>query len=259
MRPLTGSTRPACSKILLSGLRLDCSRLFTLYLVGTFGSFVGKPVFVEGGVEKYILFGLNYDAIFALKGQGVKDLQILDDTREGLPGWDAVTELSGEAKVICGVCSSAQARRRAVEKITRLLERSSLKWEWATVVSPTAIVADTARMGRGVLVSDGAFIGEEAELRDFAAILPAARVHHEVVVGPCSVIVSGAQVLGRVTLGEAVYICANAVVLPDSEVGAESTVGANVVVGNVRPGRCLCAPAPRDITRLRQKVEQKPR
>lgn len=82
-------------------------------------------------------------------------------------------------------------------------------------VCPGAIVEPYARLGDGVFVRSGAYVGHHCTIRDFAYIAPRASIAGHVDVGAGAFIGNNATVRDRVTIGHHAVIGCGAVVLRD--------------------------------------------
>jgi sugar O-acyltransferase (sialic acid O-acetyltransferase NeuD family) len=107
----------------------------------------------------------------------------------------------------------------------------------ATVVHPTAWVADTAELGEGVLIAPFSFVGPHARVGDLTLLNTYASVGHDSTVGRCCALAPYAVVNGRVVLEDQVFLATHATVTPRRRVGRNSTVSAgSVVLRDVPPG-----------------------
>jgi acetyltransferase-like isoleucine patch superfamily enzyme len=136
----------------------------------------------------------------------------------------------GPVPVVCGVCSSAQNRAKALAEIA--LYRTS-KW---SVISTMAIVSPRAFIREGVFVGDGAYIGPYVTLDNDVCVLPGGKIYHDSVIGAGSVIVGSAHTLGRVSIGRRVWLCAGVCILPDGVIPDDTVISASRTVKYLRPG-----------------------
>lgn len=114
--------------------------------------------------------------------------------------------------------SDIPARWRAWERVRAAGYRAP------ALVHPRAYVADTARIGEGVMVMAGAIVDTRAELDDLAVVWPGACVNHDARVGRNS------------------FISPNATLCGHSQVGRDSFVGAAAAIadhGELPPGSFL--------------------
>jgi acetyltransferase EpsM len=99
-----------------------------------------------------------------------------------------------------------------------------------TVVHPSAVVSETARIGAGVFIGPGAIVNARAVVMDHAIVNTGAIVEHECVVGFNSHIAPGAVIAGRVRVGTQTLVGVGARVLPDLSIGDRCVIGAGTVV-----------------------------
>ncbi len=114
--------------------------------------------------------------------------------------------------------------------VRRLLVELWSGTTYHSVVSGSAMVSPSARIGAGVTVSPAAVLSTAVELGDHSHVNIAASLSHDVKVGPFSVVAPGARLAGGVTVGAGVFIGAGAVVLGGVSLGDGSVVGAGAVV-----------------------------
>lgn len=101
---------------------------------------------------------------------------------------------------------------------------------WATIVDPSAIVADDAAVAAGAFVGAGAVVQARARVGACAIVNTRAVVEHDAEIGANAHVAPGAILAGGVRIGADALIGAGAVVLPSRVVGNGATVGAGAVV-----------------------------
>ena len=143
----------------------------------------------------------------------------------------ALAELQAEGVQAVVTITPAAARKKYAELL------DSLGFETTTLVFPTAIIDEHARVGKGCIIRHQAVISAQAELGRNCMVADNAYVGHDSVIGAYSYIAPGVNVNGSVTIGEGCFLGTGAVILPDLRVGAGCTVGAAAcVVANVPDG-----------------------
>lgn len=112
-------------------------------------------------------------------------------------------------------------------------------------VHPSATIAESAEIGKGVVIVAGAVVNISAKIGDGVIINTAASVDHDCVIGNYTHISVGARVCGTVNIGECVDICAGATVIQDLNICSNAIIGAGaVVVKNiVKEGTYIGVPA----------------
>ncbi len=100
----------------------------------------------------------------------------------------------------------------------------------ATVVHPSAIIADSAELGAGTFVAAGAIVNPEAVIGANAILNTGCTVDHDCVIGDHALIGPLAGLCGAAQVGDGTLIGAGASVVPGAAVGAWSVVGAGAAV-----------------------------
>lgn len=124
---------------------------------------------------------------------------------------------------LCAVGNPA-LRRPITERIKGLGGR------FITLIHPTAIVADGARLGEGVIVCPYALVSVDAWVKDGAVVYYHSSVDHDVVVGPWTQISGHCDIMGGATIGAEVFLGSHAAILPQVHVGDRAIVGAGAIV-----------------------------
>jgi acetyltransferase-like isoleucine patch superfamily enzyme len=114
----------------------------------------------------------------------------------------------------------------------------------ATIVDPTAVVANSAVIGAGTYVNCLVAIGGASRIGAFVFINRAASIGHHVQIADFAAVGPGAIVCGETRLGRGAVIAAGAIVLPAVEVGENSAVVAGSVLKESIPDHCLAAGNP---------------
>jgi len=102
--------------------------------------------------------------------------------------------------------------------------------ELINAIHPSAVVSQSAKIGRDVLVAAGGIIGAEARIGDDVIINTGAVVDHECLIGRGAHIGPAAALAGRVEVGEGAFIGIGAKIVPCMKIGAHAVVGAGAVV-----------------------------
>lgn len=185
------------------------------------------PVWVigNGGHAKVAIDAINVSGRYSLAG-------ILSDDPDSRPvelgvrhAGPLVDEVLDRLDVRNAIIAIGDNSTRA--RISSLL-RSNV--EWTTVIHPSAVVASTVSIGRGVLVCAGSIIQPYAKIDDHAIINTAATVDHDTAIGPFAHIAPGAHLAGNISVGEGVLIGVGASVIPGMTIGAHAVIGAGSVV-----------------------------
>jgi sugar O-acyltransferase (sialic acid O-acetyltransferase NeuD family) len=149
----------------------------------------------------------------------------------GLPVFGATVDYAKfqVTGLVMGIGSN-RARKAVVERI-------SVGTVWQSAIHPAAVIAESARIGRGVLIAAGAIINPDAVVGDFAIINTGATVDHDCALGAYVHIAPGVNLAGGVQVGEGTLIGVGARVIPYQRIGAWAIIGAGgVVVRDVPDG-----------------------
>jgi sugar O-acyltransferase (sialic acid O-acetyltransferase NeuD family) len=138
-------------------------------------------------------------------------------------GTTAEYEPRSDDRLVCAIGVPA-VRRRVYELFTARGGR------FATVIHPTALVADRAVLGEGVVVCPYAIISVDSRVEDGAAVYYHSSVDHDAVVGRWSQISAHCDVTGAAVLEDEVFLGSHASVLPGVRVGRGAVVGAGAIV-----------------------------
>ncbi len=99
-----------------------------------------------------------------------------------------------------------------------------------TVVHPSSIVADSASLGEGVLISPHCVVAAEVALGALTYLNFGCGIGHDTLIGAYSQVNPGAQVAGLVRLGEQVLVGSGASIIERVEVGAGATIASGAAV-----------------------------
>ena len=103
-------------------------------------------------------------------------------------------------------------------------------------IHPKATVADTARLGRNVVICAGAVVCAHCRIGDSCIINTASIVDHESVIGRATHVCPGARLAGRVTVEDFAFVGIGATIIQCLTIGRGSVVGAGAVVLKDVPG-----------------------
>lgn len=127
----------------------------------------------------------------------------------------------------------AYSRRMVAE---RLIARGA---EFVTLVHPTAVVAESARIGRGSIVCPGVIVSDSARLGESVLMNYHASLGHDASAGDFAVLSPYATLGGGATVGDDVFLGLHASVGPSVTVGSRSKVSANSCVLSNAPADSL--------------------
>ncbi|HXY73659.1 MAG TPA: acetyltransferase [Actinomycetota bacterium] len=153
----------------------------------------------------------------------------------GLEWFESAGQPAPEA--VCAVGTPSVCRSLA----TRVGARGV---RFASAISPSALVAGTARIGRGAMVFPNVVVGPGALIGDHVALNVGVTVSHDTVVGSFSGIGPGAHLAGNVTLGTECFVGMGANVIQGVSIGDGSVIGAGATVLDDVPSGMTAAGVP---------------
>ncbi|MCE5324500.1 acetyltransferase [bacterium] len=110
-------------------------------------------------------------------------------------------------------------------------------FELATLIHPSAIIAQETHIGAGAVICAGAVIGPSCNIGESVIINTSASVDHECTVGDCTHICPGVHIAGRVSVGNSSWIGIGTSVADGVTIGERTLIGAgSVVVKNIGSG-----------------------
>lgn len=161
---------------------------------------------------------------------GYDDIQFLDDAEhpdlKGRYVWAGTTQLLSQLPP--GNVFIAVGDDYVRERLCRQAE--ALGWQLPNLVHPKAVVADSAVLGKGIVVMAGAVLNPDAVVEDGCIVNTGATVDHDDYIGAFSHISVGAHLAGTVQVGRHVWIGAGAVVKNNCRIATGTIVGAGAVV-----------------------------
>ncbi|MEP1151831.1 MAG: acetyltransferase [Balneola sp.] len=110
--------------------------------------------------------------------------------------------------------------------------------EVSTVINPSAKIAESVVIGKGVFISAGAIINPQSKIKEAAIINSGAIIEHECEIDKASHIGPGSVLCGNVYVGERAFIGANSVVKQGVKIGHNVIIGAGAVVLSDVPNNC---------------------
>ena len=182
-----------------------------------------------GGHGKVVLDILRAGGLFRPVGFVDADEQLWGTSVGGLPvvgGPHQLARLAGQHRAAAAVIAVGDNRARAGYAAT--VDDAGLRL--ANAVHPSAVVAESATLGRNVVVAAGAVVCAEARVGDHCIVNTAATVDHECELGVGVHVCPGAHLAGRVRVGDGAVVGLGANVIQCLRIGPGATVGAGAVV-----------------------------
>jgi sugar O-acyltransferase (sialic acid O-acetyltransferase NeuD family) len=155
---------------------------------------------------------------------------IADGLRE-MPGSDTAAVLA----------LGTYASWRACEVFHELRQRNVAV---ANLVSPMAFISPSAKMGLGVLILDGVFVGARARIGALLTANASAIIEHDTVIGHNVMLGSGTAIAGFVRVEDHCYIGTNATILPNVIVGSGTLLAAGSTATRNLPQSVIAVGSP---------------
>lgn len=112
--------------------------------------------------------------------------------------------------------------------------------KFLTLIHPTAIVANTAKIGEGIIICPFVTISDNVQLGNFAMLNIYSSCGHDAKVGNYCILSPYATLNGFVILEDEVFLGTHATVIPGKRVGYKSKISANsVVMRDVPPNKIV--------------------
>ena len=119
----------------------------------------------------------------------------------------------------------------------------------ATVISRSAVVAGSARIGAGTVIMPGALVNAGAVVGEGAVLNTGSIVEHDVIVGDYAHISPGAILGGGACVGPLAHIAMGAIVLPGVRIGTRTTLGAGSLAPKDLPDAVVAFGSPARVRR----------
>jgi sugar O-acyltransferase (sialic acid O-acetyltransferase NeuD family) len=127
--------------------------------------------------------------------------------------------------------------RSFLQRETRVRELGIDDETFATIIHPSAIVADGCTVGRGCIVYPFTHLGPGVELGSQVVVLSHSVIHHHSRVDAFAIIASGCNVSGYVHVGHSCYLGTGCSIRDGLSIGDRSFVGmGSAVIKDVEPG-----------------------
>ena len=112
--------------------------------------------------------------------------------------------------------------------------------KFLTLIHPTSIVANTVKIGQGVIICPFVIVTDHAQLGDFVMMNIYSSCGHDVKVGNYCILSPYATLNGFVVLENEVFLGTHTTVIPYKKIGHKSKISANsVVMRDVPPNKIV--------------------
>lgn len=155
------------------------------------------------------------------QGDRVMGCEVLGDDDELLK---AFANGFQQAFITIGSIESTGKRRDIYERA------KEIGFTFPDIIDPSAVISETAILGKGIFVGKNAVINSFADIGDMAIINTGAIIEHECKIGSFTHIAVNATVCGNSVIGNDSFIGAGTIVIQNVNIGNDSLIGAGSVV-----------------------------
>ena len=121
--------------------------------------------------------------------------------------------------------------------VAKLKEKGA---KFLTLIHPTAIVANTAKIGQGVIICPFVTVSDYVQLGDFVMMNIYSSCGHDAKVGDYCILSPYATLNGFVILEDEVFLGTHSTIIPYKKIGYKSKISANsVVMRDVPPNKIV--------------------
>jgi sugar O-acyltransferase (sialic acid O-acetyltransferase NeuD family) len=210
---------------------LNTEKKLIIYGAGGHGKVVADVAMQAG----FSLVGFVDDAP-ALHGSSILELPVLGDRHwlcQTAPETYAVMIAIGDNNIRLSLTRSFSARNIDI----------------ATIISPSAVIAFSARIGRGSVIMPGVIVNADALVGEGAILNTGAIVEHDATIGHYAHVSPNATLGGGVKVGDLAHIGIGSTVLPLVQVGSRSILGAGSVATKDIPDDVIAFGSPARVRR----------
>lgn len=167
-------------------------------------------------------------------GQDIECVGFLNDNETEINGYPvlggitkkAIDNLPSEYKFIFAMSNIKQASERY-----QMLQTLDIARErYATLIHPTAVVSDKAKLGFGVVLMPLTLVSPDVTLGDHTQLYAQSFVGHDTSVGEMVFVANNASIGGRITIDKGAHIGSNSSIVERLHIGEFSIVGLGAVV-----------------------------
>lgn len=172
-------------------------------------------------------------AKWEIKGFIDDDPDALDGVNCDLPVLSSIDAYSicREDRFICCI-GNGGARKKISE---RLRDRGAI---FANLIHPTAVIADSSKIGDNVLIYPFSLVSDNAAIGDGCIVNMYSSIAHDAVLGEYCTISAHCDVTGRCRLGDRVFMGTTSSIVPGTMVGDGAYICAgSTVMAGIKSGR----------------------
>jgi len=144
-------------------------------------------------------------------------------------GDDVITKYSKEKVLLVNGVGSIPGSTQRLDVSVRF---RSLGYEFASVISPSAILSSNASVDEGVQIMPGVIVQPHVKIGLDSIINTGSIIEHDCIIGKSCHIAPGSIFSGGVILGDRVHVGTGATVVQNIKIGSGSVIGAGSLVLN---------------------------
>lgn len=216
---------------------------------------------IDKNIELLILGAGNYAEAVADLVSDCGGFQLAGFVDEFIPEGSQTTKLGkpvitlNEASELAtthlAACGLGGMKRIAF--IQRALKKG---FQFATLVHPSAQVANSATIGTGTIVNAGCVIAAQARIGMYTNLNRGCLIGHHVEIGDFASLGPGANIAGRARIGKGTEVGIGSIVIDNISIGEGALISAGSLVAQDVPDRVQVVGMPAEIIRRLEAVEE---
>lgn len=127
------------------------------------------------------------------------------------------------------------------ELVTKYREEGA---KFLTFIHPTALIAESCKIGEGVLISHNASVGPMAVIGDFNILNSRCTIGHDTILGEYNFISPQVSLSGNTTIGSYNMFGVNSATIPGVSLGDNNTIGAGSIITKNAVDNCVIVGVP---------------
>ena len=120
-----------------------------------------------------------------------------------------------------------------------------------TFIHPTALIAESCKIGTGVLISHNASVGPMAVVGDFNILNSRCTIGHDTVLGDYNFISPQVSLSGNTKVGNHNMFGVNSATIPGVSLGNNNTIGAGSIITRDVEDNCVVVGVPGKVIRMK--------
>jgi sugar O-acyltransferase (sialic acid O-acetyltransferase NeuD family) len=147
-------------------------------------------------------------------------------------------------------CSIGQSEQR--EHVINTIRSSGINYKVATLIHPTAVVADDVQINEGSQISALTVISTNVICSSYVLINYGSTIGHDSIIGEFTTISPGCRISGHVNIGARSEIGTGCNIIQSISIGSSCVIGAGAVVIVDLPDKCTAVGVPARIISYRE-------